>query len=130
MPPRRPALGQQDNEDVRMTLRRISSILLLLLVFPAVSAFAQAAPKSAGKPALAYLCSNVSGATVMAPRWQSETDGLTGHDVRLVFGGADEPASVVWRRGDTTYYESDGVGLSLKAGFAILVLAEVLLEVA
>ncbi len=82
----------------------------------------QAPPATDGQAALAYLCSQMSGANVSAPLWKSEPDGAGGQDVRIVFGGTDARSSVTWRRGASTYYEANGAGFLMGAGFAIVVL--------
>lgn len=103
--------------------RMVWAAAAILLCSPP-SASAQAPPKAVSRPALAYVCSNVTGVIITAPRWQSESDGASGQEVRLVFGGDLAPSSVSWRKGESTYYETDGVGFSLGSGFAILIHAE------
>lgn len=87
-----------------------------------LSASASGRTLSESQVALEYACSGLAGAAVFAPKWEHEADGASNQEVRVVFGGDGQPASISWQREGVDYYKSPGVGFSLASGFAVLVL--------
>ena len=81
--------------------------------------YAQEAP-------LTILCENIVGTYIGAPTWKANTDAITGQQVLLHFKGRE--SKVNWYRFGKAYYERSGVGLTMKSGFVIIVIADDFVE--
>ena len=110
-------LLEEGNDMARIKIASATVLSLCSLMSP--PGYAQDTP-------LAFLCENIVGTYIGAPTWKANTDAMTGQQVLLHFKGRE--SNVNWYRFGKPYYERSGVGLTMKSGFVIIVLADDYLE--
>jgi hypothetical protein len=88
------------------------------------------APNQTGVTLLAFTCTAVSGAALVAPEWKPDVDGMKDQSVlRLRYRGDRQVSEVAWGFGmNAPYYEAKGVGSQMKSGFAIIVTGDETVE--
>lgn len=107
--------------------RRVVAVLVVCCVTVAVLAQTQIAAQKPPLP-MTLRCGNFAGTYMAAPKWEATSDSSRGQEVLVEFRGAKEPARVMWQKNGETYYEIEGIGLSMRSGFFILVPEEEYVE--
>jgi hypothetical protein len=103
-----------------------TALLVLLVLGVGAKVVAQEQETGARKstPPLVVRCVNIAGSHIAAPKWQAESDGASGQDVLLEFGGDKELSKISWRKNGVQYSETFGLGFSMRTGFLIVIPAE------